>query len=55
MPCDPMSFNTWPVWAIVAMAVVSHARGTVLLVREVRAFMVAFTSRRIDNKRRRIR
>jgi len=55
IPCSEVSLNTWPVWAIVGMAVLSHARGTVLLVREVGLVWGSFRRRRLDRKRRRMR
>lgn len=50
-PC--FDVNTWPTWAFVAVAILSHARGTALLMREAGLFLGRFVRRRRELRRRR--
>lgn len=50
-PCT--DFNSWPTWAFVLFAVLSHARGTALLMREAALFLGRFVRRRRELRRRR--
>lgn len=38
--------DSWPVWTFIVVAVLSHARGTALLVREVLSWLTARHERR---------
>lgn len=40
-----INFNSTPVWLVVLMAVLSHARGTALLMKAVGLFLWRFTCR----------
>jgi len=50
-PCT--NLNTWPVWAVVAMALLSHLRGSVLVIREVMAFLGTFRNNKVAQKLKR--
>ena len=38
---DCYDLNTWPVWAVIAMAILSHTHGTVLFFREALSVVVS--------------
>lgn len=46
MVCDFTVSENYGVWVVLAMAVLSHARGTVLLMREARSWFLALRRRR---------